>query len=170
MLLVILVIGSSLMINAQESTEPEVTLEFDNAATAMKLIQTYTSALQKGDVATMNAQLHEKAMIYGLGGGLDSLNVKQHKEYFVNSTNQYTHSIEGDLYLPVKVENNWNEGEWLLSWGTNTVTDKKTKKEIVIPYHSVSMIQDGKIVFMRYFYDMLNIATSQGFTLVPPKE
>lgn len=166
-IMALLILGISINANAQE---PKVTLDFKNSEIAEKLIRTYTEALQKGDVATMNAQLSEKAMIYGLGGALDSLSVEQHKEYFTNSTNQYTHSISGDLYLPVKVEGNWNEGEWLLSWGTNTVTDKETKKEITIPYHSVSMIENGKIVFMRYFYDMLNIATNQGFTLTPPKE
>ena len=165
--LALLMLGISFIANAQE---PKVTLEFKNSEVAEKLLRTYTEALQKGDVSNMNAQLHEKAMIYGLGGGLDSLTVEQHKEYYTNSTNQYTHKITNDLYLPVKVENNWNEGEWILSWGTNTVTDKKTGKEIVIPYHTVSRIDNGKIVFLRYFYDMLNIATSQGFTLTPPKE
>ena len=155
------------MIGAQETA---VTLEFKNAEKAQQLVQNYTKALQEGDVAGMNAQLNENAMIYGIGGGLDSLNVAQHKEYFINSTNQYTHSISQDLYLAVKVENNWNECEWLLSCGTNTITDKKTKKEIEIPYHTVSMISDVKIVFIRYFYDMLNIMTKQGYTVTPPKE
>ena len=163
----LLMLGINLTSNAQE---PKSTLEFENAEIAENLIRSYTDALQMGDVEKMNAQLHEKAMIYGLGGGLDSLNIQQHKDYFVNSTDQYKHSISGDLYLPVKVENNWNKGEWLLSWGTNTVTDKKSGKVTVIPYHSASMIEDGKIVFMRYFYDMLNIVTNQGYTLVPPKE
>ncbi|MCD2258691.1 nuclear transport factor 2 family protein [Psychroserpens luteolus] len=152
-----------------QDTKPKVTLEFENAEIANKLIRNYTDALQEGNVDKMNAQLHEKAMIYGLGGGLDSLNVEQHKTYFTQSTNQFKHSISGDLYLPVKVENNWNEGEWLLSWGTNTVTDKKTGKTIAIPYHTVSLIDNGKIVFIRYFYDMLNILESQGFTITPPK-
>ena len=165
-LLALLMLGSNSFINAQE---PNVTLKFDNAEIAEKLIRNYTDALQKGDVAGMNAQLHENAMIYGLGGGLDSLNVTQHKEYFINSTNQYTHSIAGDLYLPVKVENNWNEGEWLLSWGTNTITNKKTRKTMQVPYHTVSMISDGKIAMIRYFYDMLNIITNQGYTIIPPK-
>jgi ketosteroid isomerase-like protein len=159
----------TLTVKAQDS-EVKVNLEFENAKIASQIVQDYTKALQEGDVEKMNAQLHENARIYGLGGGLDSLNVTQHKDYFKQSTDQYTHSISSDLYLPVKVENNWNEGEWLLSWGTNTVTDKKTKKEIVIPYHSVSLVEGGKIVFMRYYYDMLNIATSQGFTLTPPKQ
>jgi ketosteroid isomerase-like protein len=156
-------------VNAQDEG-PKVTLEFKNAETAVKLVQNYTTALQEGDVVKMNAQLHENARIYGLGGGLDSLTVVQHKEYFMNSTTQFTHSISQDLYLPVKVEGNWNEGEWLLSWGTNTITDKKTKKAMVVPYHTVSMIQGGKIVFIRYFYDMLNIMKSQGFTLTSPKQ
>jgi ketosteroid isomerase-like protein len=161
----------TLTVNAQASDrEVKVTLEFENAKTASQIVQDYTAALQKGDVDKMNAQLHEKAKIYGLGGALDSLNVMQHKDYFKQSTDQYTHSISSDLYLPVKVENNWNEGEWLLSWGTNTITDKKTKKQMIVPFHSVSLVEDGKIVFMRYYYDMLNIATSQGFSLVPPKK
>ena len=165
--LALLMLGISFTANAQE---PEVKLEFNNSVIAEKLIRTYTQALQKGDVSSMNAQLHEKAMIYGLGGALDSLNVEQHKEYFINSTNQYIHKITNDLYLPVKVKNNWNEGEWILSWGTNTVTDKKSGKEIVIPYHSASRVEDGKITYLRYYYDMLNVATNQGFTLTPPKE
>lgn len=166
-ILALLLFGSSLISHVQE---PDVTLDFENASMANQLVKDYTDALQNGDLDKMNAQLHENAMIYGLGGGLDSLNVAQHKEYFINSTNQYKHSITGDLYLPVKVENNWNEGEWLLSWGTNTVTDKNTGTKIEIPYHTVSMITDDKIVMIRYFYDMLNIATSQGFTLTAPKQ
>jgi len=152
--------------------QPEATtsLEFKNAATANKLIQNYIAALQKGDIDAMNAQLNEKAMIYGLGGGSDSLTVTQHKEYFTNSTNQYTHTISGDLYLPLKVENNWNAGEWVLSWGTNTIKDKKTGEIIEIPYHIAALVDGGKIVWMRYFYDMLDIVQSQGFTLIPPKK
>ena len=162
-----LLLGISFITNAQES---KVTIEFKNAETAVKLIRTYTEALQKGDANTMNAQLHEKAMIYGLGGGLDSLNVQQHKEYYTNSTNQFKHSISRDLYLPVKVDNNWNEGEWILSWGTNTITNKKTGKEVVIPYHTASLIQDNKIIYIRYYYDMLNILTTQGYAITPPKK
>lgn len=158
---------ASFFCNAQEMG---VTIEFDNAATAMQVAQNYAKALQAGDVATMNAQFAPNAMIYGLGGGMDSLTVAQHKAYYDTSTATYTHVITRDLYLPVKVTNNWNEGEWILSWGTNTVTNKKTGKAIPIPYHTASLIANGKIVSMRYFYDMLNVLTSQGFTVTPPAE
>ncbi|MBO3117755.1 nuclear transport factor 2 family protein [Winogradskyella sp. DF17] len=166
-LLALIVLVSS-TVRAQD--EPMVTLEFKNSEMAQNLVRNYTAALQKGDVVKMNAQLHKNAMIYGLGGGLDSLNVKQHKDYFTNSTNQYKHSISDDLYLPVKVENNWNAGEWLLSWGTNTITDKKSGSTMVVPYHTVSLVQDGKIAMIRYFYDMMNIMEKQGYTITPPKK
>lgn len=146
----------------------EVTLEFQNAAKAMEVVQTYTKALQAGDVATMNAQFATGAMIYGLGGGLDSLTVAQHKEYYTNSTNQFKHSLSQELYLPVKVTNNWNEGEWILSWGTNTLTNKASGQIIAVPYHTASRMENGKITFIRYWYDMLNILETQGFKVTPP--
>lgn len=157
-----------LMLTTLVSMAQEVTLEFQNAAKAMEVVQTYTKALQAGDVATMNAQLAPGAMIYGLGGGLDSLTVAQHKEYFTTSTSNYKHSLSGELYLPVKVTNNWNEGEWVLAWGTNTLTDKVSGKVIEVPYHSASRLENGKITFMRYWYDMLNIIKTQGFKVTPP--
>lgn len=153
-----------------QAQEIAVTLEFDNATTANEMVQKYIKALQNGDVATMSAQLADNAMVYGLGGGLDSLTVSQHTEYFKNSMATYKHAITQDLYLPVKVENNWNEGEWVLAWGTNTVTNKETGENIFIPFHSVNLVQNGKIVMMRYFYDMLNIIENQGFTITPPTE
>lgn len=150
------------------SMAQEVTLEFQNAAKAMEVVQTYTKALQAGDVATMNAQFAPGTMIYGLGGGLDSLTVAQHKEYYTTSTKTYKHSLSQELYLPVKVSNNWNEGEWVLAWGTNTLTDKASGKKIEVPYHTASRIENGKITFIRYWYDMLNILETQGFKVTPP--
>jgi len=147
-----------------------VTLEFDNAITAQELVQNYRNALEAGDVATMNAQLDKNAMIYGLGGGSDSLNVVQHKAYYENSTATYKHEISQDLYLPVKVTNNWNEGEWVLTWGINTITNKKTGTSTPIPYHAVNLIQNGKIIMKRYYYDVLNMMTNQGYKITPPSE
>ena len=151
--------------NAQN---PNVTIEFPNSAKALEVIEKYTKALQAGDAAGMNAQLAPDAMIYGLGGGLDSLTVAQHKEFYTNSTNQYKQVLSQELYLPIKVSNQWNEGEWVLAWGINTATDKASGKTIVIPYHSASIVSNGKITMMRYWYDMLNVVTGQGFEIRPP--
>jgi len=156
-----------MIIGAQEIG---VTIEFDNAASASEAVKNYVMALQKGDVASMNAQLADKAMIYGLGGGQDSLTVAQHKDYYNTSTATYDHKISRELYLPVKVTNNWNEGEWVLAWGLNTVTNKETGTTIPIAYHTASMVQDGKIVALRYYYDVLNVMTAQGYQLTAASE
>ncbi|HDZ13907.1 MAG TPA: nuclear transport factor 2 family protein [Pricia sp.] len=158
------------ILSNSQDTEVGVTLEFDNAPSNLELVQNYAKALQAGDVTAMNAQLADNAMVYGLGGGMDSLNVAEHKEYYTNSTTNYNHVVTQDLYLPVKVSNNWNEGEWVLSWGTNTITNKKTGKAIPIPYHTASLVDNGKIVMIRYYYDMLNILQAEGMKFTPPAE
>ncbi|UII79066.1 nuclear transport factor 2 family protein [Flagellimonas sp. CMM7] len=151
-----------LLVSAQES---QVTIEFENGDSATALIQDYVKALQNADVNAMNSKLAENVMIYGLGGGQDSLNLKQHGDYYTESISNYKHSISRDLYLPVKVTNNWNEGEWVLAWGLNTITNKESSIEIPVPYHTASQVVNGKITRIFYYYDMLNIMESQGFKL-----
>lgn len=159
-----------LMPMISKAQEPVTTLQFPNSEKALELVQKYTKALQAGDVATMNAQFSPNAMIYGLGGGLDSLTVAQHKDYYTNSTNLFKHTLSQELYLPVKVTNNWNEGEWVLSWGINTLQDKKTGKTIRVPYHTAGVIVNGKIARLHYWYDMSNVLRGQGFEIKPPSK
>lgn len=163
-LLTFILLLSTSFTKAQEST-----LDFENAKSATELVTNYVAALQNGDVDTMNAQLADHVFIQGLGGGTDTLNLKQHKVYYQESTSKYTHKLSGELYLPVKVTNNWNEGEWVLSWGTNTITNKETNNVITVPYHTASMVENGKIIRLIYFYDMLNILAKDGWTITPPK-
>ncbi|GAA0877468.1 hypothetical protein GCM10009119_04360 [Algoriphagus jejuensis] len=162
-----LVLVLVMVLTIMSTKAQEVTLDFNNAASILQLTQQYVGALQAGDVSKMDAALAQNAMIYGLGGALDSLTKAQHKEYYTTSTTNYTHTITGELYLPVKVTNNWNEGEWVLAWGTNTLTDKATGKTITVPYHTASLIENGKIIRVHYWYDMLNVLQSQGFQITP---
>ncbi|MBJ2175573.1 hypothetical protein JBL43_15075 [Aureibaculum sp. A20] len=165
MVLAIVLILNPIVTNAQETT-----IEFENADSAENLVRTYVNALQAADIAKMSATLDSGAMIYGLDGGLDSLTVAEHTIYYKKSTDSYKHVISGDLYLPVKVTDNWNEGEWVLAWGTNTITNKETENTIVIPFHIASLVANGKIIMMRYFYDTANIMKNTGWTLTPPKK
>lgn len=158
-----------LTVSAQDD-KVKTSLEFQNSETATRLVKNHIAALQNGDVDAMTSQLHEKVVIYGLGRDAEPLNITQHKDFFINSTKQYTHAIGGDLYVPLKIENSSNAGEWLLSWGNNTITDKETGKQIQIPFHMSARVDGDKIIWMRYFVDLLNIAEGQGFTLTPPKK
>ncbi|MEX0362692.1 MAG: hypothetical protein AB3N10_17085, partial [Allomuricauda sp.] len=91
--------------------QSEVTLDFHNADAALKLAQQYVQGWKDMDVSKLQKNLADKAMIYGLGAGNDSLNVAQHKGFLKESMKTYTYELTSELYLPVKVTNNWNEGE-----------------------------------------------------------
>ncbi|MEQ8715125.1 MAG: nuclear transport factor 2 family protein [Cyclobacteriaceae bacterium] len=164
-LLLLLALGAVTTVNAQQAA-----LEFDNADAALKVVQGYVTALKAGDVAAMNAALADGAMVYGLGNGMDSLTAAQHQQYFTGSFSTFEHSITGELYLPVKVTDSWNAGEWVLAWGTNTLTHKKTGNKSTVPYHSASLVKDGKIIGLYYYYDVLNILQTQGYTITAPGE
>lgn len=150
------------------SAQSNVTLEYDNAESSMQLVKDYSQALKEANPAKMTKILAKDAMVYGLGNGMDSLTVKEHKEYFTNSFSTYKHELSGELYLPVKVTENWNAGEWVLAWGTNTLTHKKTGKQSKVPYHSASLVENGKIINIYFYYDLLNILETQGYTITPP--
>lgn len=152
------------------STAQEATLDFDNSAIAVNLAKNYVAALQKGDVDQMRAQFSPDALIYGLSGGLDSLDVKQHYEYYTNSTNRFSYSVANTVYLPVKVhDGEIPEGEWILSWGTTTITDKESGTKVSIPFQITSLVENGKIAVMNYYFDRLNVMENLGYTLTPPK-
>lgn len=157
-------------VTLSKAQEPNVSLDFDNGQTATKTLKKYVTALQNADVEGVAALMTKDAMVYGLGGGLDSLNTTQHKAYWVNSLANYKHNISNDLYLPVKVENNWNEGEWLLTWGVNTLENNKTGIITPVPYHIAAVVVDDKIAAMHYYLDYISLLTKQGYTVIAPSE
>jgi hypothetical protein len=164
LLFVAMAFGATLS-NAQE---PSATLDFDNGKTAMETLKKYVTAIQNADVENISNLMTKDAMVYGLGSGLDSLNVTQHKDYWTNSLANYNHNISKDLYLPVKVENSWNEGEWLLTWGVNTLENNKTGVVTPVPYHIAAVVKDDKIAAMYYYLDYISLLTKQGYTVIPP--
>lgn len=147
----------------------EVTLDFPNADAALQLAQQHVQGWKDMNISQLQKNLSAKAMIYGLGAGNDSLTVAQHKDFLKESMKTYTYEVTSELYLPVKVTNNWNEGEWVLCWGLNTVTNRKTGKKSPVRYHTAILTENGKdIVAIYYYYDTGDIMKSQGFTITPP--
>ncbi len=166
-------LGSLLVLSVLASNtlwgQGQTTLEFENAESALQLVKDYTQGVKDADPDKMGASLAENAIIYGLGNGSDSLTAEDHKAYFTNSFATYTHELSQELYLPVKVTDNWNEGEWVLSWGTDNITHKTNGKKSRIPYHTASLVENGKIRAIYYFYDVSNILLTQGFKITPPE-
>ncbi|APQ15985.1 nuclear transport factor 2 family protein [Maribacter hydrothermalis] len=166
----ILFVTMALAISMSNAQDPKVSLDFNNGERATELLKKYVTALQNADVDGLAALMSENAMVYGLGGGLDSLTATEHKTYWVNSLANYKHNISRDLYLPVKVEDNWNEGEWLLTSGVNTLENTKTGEVTPVPYHIAAVVVDDKIAAMHYYLDYISLLTKQGYKVIPPSE
>lgn len=158
-----------LIFNAQEVS---ATMDFENAETNVTVVSNYVNALQNEDVQTMLAQLADDAKIYGLTGGpSNEMNPTQLSEYYKESFATTKHTIdENTAYAPIKVTGGINEGEWVMVWTTDTISNKKTGQEIVIPAQVTCILKNGKIAMIAHYYDQLNVMTSMGYTLQPPSK
>lgn len=85
--------------------EQSVTLEFENAAANTELVKNYTMAVEKGDTATMVAQLADDAKIYGLSENFNNpMTITQLTDYYTESFKITNHSLDKNTsYLPLKV-------------------------------------------------------------------
>lgn len=152
--------------------EISATMDFENAEANVTTVSNYVNAVQNGDVQTMVAQSADDAKIYGLSGSFaQEMNPAQLAEYYKESFETTKHSIdENTSYAPIKVTGGINEGEWVMVWTTDTISNKKTGQKIMIPAQVTCFLQDGKITMMAHYYDQLNVMTSMGYTLQPPSQ
>ncbi|SIP99954.1 nuclear transport factor 2 family protein [Maribacter ulvicola] len=169
MLFMLAVLLTPFINNAQEIS---ATMDFENAEANVAVVSNYVNAVHNEDVETMVAQLADDAKIYGLSGGpTNVMNSSQLSEYYKDSFETATHSIDSNTsYAPIKVTGGINEGEWVMVWTTDTISNKKTGQEIAIPAQVTCVVKDGKITMMAHYYDQLNVMTSMGYTLQPPTE
>lgn len=152
--------------------EFSATMDFENAEANVAVVSNYVNAVQNEDLETMIAQLADDAKIYGLNAGFsEAMNPSQLSEYYKESFATTKHSIDPNTsYAPIKVTGGINEGEWVMVWTTDTISNKKTGQEIAIPAQVTCVVEDGKIKMMAHYYDQLNVMTSMGYTLQPPTE
>ena len=152
--------------------EFSATMVFENAEANVAVVSNYVKAVQNGDLETMVAQLADDAKIYGLSGGpTNVMNPSQLSEYYKESFAATKHSIDPNTsYAPIKVTGGINEGEWVMVWTTDTISNKKTGQEIAIPAQVTCLVENDKITMMAHYYDQLNVMTSMGYTLQPPTE
>ena len=154
---------------AKAQTGPAFVLDYPNADASLKMAQQYITGWKEMNLSKLQKNLSSDAVIYGLGRGNDSLTVAQHKDFLKERFETYTFEVSNELYLPVKVTNNRNEGEWVLCWGLNTATNKENGKVSPVRYHIAVLTENGKeIKAVYYFYDTGDFMESQGWTMTPP--
>ena len=80
----------------------------------------------------------------------------------------FTYTRAANRFLTVAEEENAAlAGNWVMEWGTisGNWNDGTTAE---FWWHGVFRIEDGKIVWMRAFYDTGDILTQRGWTMVAP--
>ncbi len=153
--------------NAQESKQPGVTTNFDNAMQDVEVLRNYVSYTAMGDVKKMNSMLADDVMVYGLGSPTDSLTKQQHFDSNAETYKNMSLSVANEIYLAVETDDQApvGPGEWAFAWGQVTANDKTTMRSTTVPFHIVARIENGKIHRMYFYYDTLAFASMRGFAL-----
>lgn len=143
-----------------------VSLEFDNAETAANLINSYIDGMDNLAVNTVMSTLSPEAIIFSPGG--DTISMQAHKASLSNLFSLYDYELSEPVILPVKVTDSPIAGEYVCAWGTCTLTLKATGQKVQIDYHTLSVVSNGKIVWLKPYYDELSTFQKLGYTLKEP--
>jgi hypothetical protein len=141
--------------------------ERDNLAIAKK----YLVAVETKNVQLMDSLLADDYIGYGPSTG-DSINKKEAlRDWKFNSENlyesiEYTHHQE----LAVTVKEGRAKGDWVLNWAYLTIKYKDGRGPVHIWVNVVYLIENGKIVMSRSFYNEADVLRQLFYNIEPPKE
>ncbi len=72
-------------------------------------------------------------------------------------------------WMPISKSDMLFEGEGMLFWGTS-ILNEKSGITISLPIHIVTIVKDGKIVSMHFYYDVFKILRESGYKVIPPTD
>ena len=106
-------------------------------------------------------------MFYNLGS-YDSLSVDQTISYWRKGREIATPVLADDgVWLPVSVPTGPRKGNWILHWGTNTLS-YPNGETISFPYHVALKFKDRKVSQTHFYYDNNRIIRALGYEIDPP--
>ena len=147
------------------------TTSADNKEKAnLAIAQKYMQAVETSNVAIMDSLLADNYMGYGPSVGDSTnkqqaiLNWKDNVDNLYESI-KYTHHTE----LAVTVKEGRAKGDWALNWAYLTIKYKDGRGPVNIWVNSVYLIENGKIVMSRTFYNEADVLRQLRYNLVPPQ-
>ena len=141
--------------------------ERDNLAIAKK----YLVAVETKNVQLMDSLLADNYIGYGPSVG-DSINKEEAlSSWKYNSENLYE-SIEYTRHqdLAVTVKEGRAKGDWVLNWAYLTIKYKDGRGPVNIWVNVVYVIENGKIILSRTFYNEADVLRQLNYTIEPPQE
>ena len=136
----------------------------------LAIAKKYVNAVETMNVETMDSLLADNYIGYGPSVG-DSTNKEEAlSSWKYNTENlyesiKYTHHTE----LAVTVKEGRAKGDWALNWAFLTIKYKDGRGPVNIWVNSVYLIENGKIVMSRTFYNEADVLRQLRYNLVPPQ-
>jgi ketosteroid isomerase-like protein len=136
----------------------------------LEIAQKYMKAVETGNVALMDSLLADNYIGYGPSVS-DSTNKeeallswKSNIENLYESI-EYTHHQE----LAVTVKEGRAKGDWVLNWAFLTIKYKDGRGPVNLWVNVVYVIENGKIIMSRTFYNEADVLRQLRYNLDPPQ-
>jgi limonene-1,2-epoxide hydrolase len=137
----------------------------------LAIAQKYMQAVETKNVALMDSLLADNYIGYGpsVSDSTDKegalLSWESNIENLYESI-KYTNHTE----LAVTVKEGRAKGDWVLNWAYLTIKYKDGRGPVNLWVNSVYLIENGKIVKSRTFYNEADVLRQLNFTIEPPQE
>jgi ketosteroid isomerase-like protein len=168
MLLAVLLFAVSVT-RAQAQAAPAHYKDFvgDNptADADVKTVTDFTNALVSGDLAKAKSLMSADYKGYG-PAATDSVNFDQEIAAWQQNYKDQTDRKVGFVTVTFQVLSGNLKGNWVAIWGDYTFTE--SGKTITFPFHSSSLVVNGKVKENVIYYDRLAILQGLGYTIMPP--
>jgi len=161
--LIVLAIIGIVLAGCTSSAEKK---ERENLAIAQK----YMKAVETKNISVIDSLLADNYMGYGpsIGDSINKegaiLNTKYLMENWYESF-EYTRHQE----VAVTLKEGVAKGDWVLNWAYLTLKFKDGRGPVHVWVNIVYMIENGKIVYSRTFYNEADVLRQLGYTMEPPQ-
>jgi len=131
----------------------------------------YMQAVETMNIETMDSLLADNYVGYGPSVG-DSTNKAEALSSWKYNTENLYESIKytNHTELAVTIKEGRAKGDWALNWAYLTIKYKDGRGPVNLWANSVYLIENGKIVMSRTFYNEADVLRQLNYTIVPPQE
>ncbi|MCF6356929.1 MAG: hypothetical protein L3J54_03905 [Draconibacterium sp.] len=143
-------------------------LQKDNSAQNIALIEQYVQSVEDLDYTVMESLLDENYFGFGPSFG-DSINkIQAVAGWKYNAENLYESiSYQRSRNAAVTITDGDNKGEWVSNWGELHIVYKNGEGKVTLWANTIYQIANGKIVKSYTFYNEADALNQLGFVFVP---
>lgn len=147
----------------------QISVNFPEEDNLRKVARETVKAYETGNWEALKNNTSNNVQFYNLGS-FDSLDINQTIQYWQKGRETATPVLSDDgVWLAVAVPQGPREGNWVLHWGTNTLS-YPTGETVTFPYHVALKFFEDKVTQVHFYYDNNRIIRALGYEIQPPFE